>query len=294
MKPTSSPEKNSNGVTLNMKTYWSIPPELLSDTPRHCRPTDSFYRWCAYIPISGLVGFILIACVLGYPLFDLYSMESLHSNGKAVDGYVTSVRETGGKHSARGSHPGYFVEYSYQLAENSLAPQKLVTYHGEGSLDRSYESSAEWRIRKPISIVYDPANPKKSMLASDSRLNEGANIRSNGVAFVVLCIGFTLMFYLWLIFSYRGQKHLLMWGRPAQANIIDMQPHKTKADGWSLTYAFQDGRGKTMKKTILVSALDGASLFERQFESWTVLFDPDDSSKYSLYPLKLVTCVDSP
>lgn len=162
-----------------------------------------------------------------------------------------------------------------------------------GSLYRTYASFPEVWNGMEISITYDPLNPQDSMLTADSRLNDFFVIGKIALVSFVFSVFIVASFVLLIYFLYRKQKRLLKWGLVSAAKVEDMAPGRPRVGGWSVTFSFQDHSGATVKGKSIVSEDDWYEIDEHRFNQWTVLFDAGNSSSFTPYPLRFVTCIPS-
>jgi hypothetical protein len=172
---------------------WSSPEELLGHPPRQFCPTKLFYvgRNITYL---AMIFFIVGICTIAIPLMEMHSAQSLEANGIAVDGYVTGFRKIGGAATSRGSSPPrYLVEYSYGLAVDSTAQKNGSLFHGEGKLFRNPDSDFSVWLYKKVPVIYDPTNPKKSMLRGDTRPIDDENLYSFGFVLLIISVGILLI-----------------------------------------------------------------------------------------------------
>ena len=267
------------------KENWVPPKELAHPIPRPCVPTAKYYVWRLYFIFSGVALIVVYALIFVCVFGKLSAMKSLQESGVPVDGTVISSVEYAGRATSKGSTPAHFVvEYSYEVEENAQSATKKNLYHGSGQWKRSSHSAAQVAPGKTAPVVYDPAEPQRSMLVGDLDLEDYGIIRAFGVFIVVLSIAGSAFFVMLLHRGFLRGRRLLMWGQVARATLLDIKQAGRRQNAWMATYVFRDNRGALVKFSQHKTA-DETGQFDEQL---TVLFDPNNSANAAAYPLKVV------
>jgi hypothetical protein len=253
---------------------WTTPAELAQPLPRRTRMTRGFILSLSYFPAVFAV-FGLMFLVQVYP--SLHKRETLRTHGSAAEATITNVRTMHGKRMY------YAVDYRF----SALTPAGVREFRGTDNIGR--DSDQTLSAGREIPIVFDPSNPNSSIL------NLSVHPKDEPIATpfviiscaIVFCIGWLLLS---LLLNYRKQRGLVRWGRVTQATVTDKREVPTKQGKITrLTYRFVDSSGRTVEGHWRGYSV--RRLGEHALESPLVLFDADNSSRNTLYPVALVDCI---
>jgi hypothetical protein len=262
---------------------WTIPQELKEAPPRHCKAKISFLLSC--FSAIALLALMLLSTATTYK--NIHNLQTLKTTGTSIDGVVKSLptKLISGKHA----HTNYHVDYEYHL----------ILHYPDGDKDTAFRRTAfvffpdytKLLVGAKVPVIYDPNMPGKSALTFEAvpgtALDDPVTIpglttyAANGMV-----IAFLILFGIWIIKQYLKAKNLLTYGQATQAFIVEEREWYSRGRRFfNLTYKFQDGRGQTIQGKTAVPA---AQLTGHE-EELTVLYDPNDSTKNALYPVKFVT-----
>lgn len=253
---------------------WTTPAELAQPLPRRTRMTRGLILSLSYIPAVFAV-FGLMFLVQVYP--SLHKRETLRTHGSAAEATITNVRTMYGKRMY------YAVDYRF----SAVTPAGVREFQGTGNVSPDVKQTLS--TSHEIPIVFDPSNPNSSMLnlrahPTDQPVTTLFVIISCAI---VLCIGWLLLS---LLLTYRKQRGLVRWGRVTQATVTDKREIPTRQGKLTvLAYRFLDSSGRTVEGHWRGYSV--RRLGEHALESPLVLFDADNSSRNTLYPVAMVDCI---
>jgi hypothetical protein len=263
---------------------WVVPQELQQATPRRTRPKASFI----ILGIIVAAMMVLPLGIVGHVFISVRDLQAFKATGTPIEGTVDNL--TSRYISGRHAHTNYYVSYSFHAKRQDFDGVKNILARRTALISATDYQTL--RINQKIPIIYDPTQLDKSVLAFErtpETLNDPADAlgRSSYITSGFLFVVYGLLFgSVWPVFF--KERSLLRWGKIAHASVITKEEKRGRGGAYiNLTYSFRDDMGATVQainKRIPAAQIGGKE------EMLTVLYDPNDSSKSAIYPLKYIVC----
>ena len=226
----------STEALVAAQRQWNCPPELdAMPVPRRVRRARRAHAVRAFfgLCIAGLLVLVLTAGWRERQTLDLLNREGVATQATVVE--------------KRSENETLQVQYVYRV--NGLA------YHDKVSV--SQELYETLRVNSPIDIRYAASRPEISRIRDQT----GGSGWVIGTAIGLLCLMAALLF------GASREKHLLKWGRPVCAMIVNVLPDEGY---FSVRYRFLDATGNPVAGGARMSP----SANPATGQILTVLYDP--------------------
>jgi len=263
-----------------MTELWIPPLPLTQPIPRRVRMTGD---WKFNIVVISIIFGVLEGFFIGYPLALRNEAILLHSRGREISAEITNKHAT----FQRGSGYAYSLDYRYAPPELSQSEEPNVW----AATSASASDYDELSIGQMLPIVYDPLKPRSSL--SKNQIYADQSISTLKPVFLIGLLIVSLYFTTFTIILslFFKKRYFLRWGKTAAGMVTGEEEYRIKGGSLSrVTYIFKDGRGelaKGQKSGIPTAAYNTPRLIAlrgQYLENTTVLFDPKDSSRNTLYP----------
>ncbi len=257
---------------------WTPPTHLCTPIPRKVGMSET---WKGFLLVP-IIFFVPLAMILIFFAAGSRSTTELRKNGSEISAIITKLYV--GHHSGRTS---FNVYYTYQPKELSRQPDSTAS--GQNAI-----SELEYKPLKPgdlIAVIYDPKNPYRSSLRSELYADHSVSILSMPIFALSLLVIIPAVSWILLATTYKREKHLLAFGQPVEAQIVDDTEYTVRNRRYSkLTYSFTDSDGNVIfgKRKGVPTEDDEADKIvgrrARLVANPTAIFDPQKSDRNLLYP----------
>jgi len=260
-------------------TERAFPEELRAPPPRQTKPKTGFLLiFSLYIAGELLFG-------VGF-FVSTYEQQIFRILGKQTEGIIVGLQTR----ATNGSPPYtfYSVDYTYSpVGSSANADGGKPLYHEAAVSGSDY---SKLKVGQKILVFYASGDPTRAELLFDPPQGK----QPDSARFVPYMIAL-LMFAVLLIplrsaLRYFKEKALLVRGRRAQAFDVEKKAWSCRRVHYvNLIYKFRDDSGAIIRGASLEMPAD---LFIGREDFFTVLYDPNNSSKNSIYPFKNAQIAD--
>ena len=271
-------------------TGWVVPEELRQPVPRRVRVRGS-------ILLTGLFLLLLVAAsvlLIVRLCIETHDLQILKAQGQATDGTIIALNTRRVERRHQDPVTYFYVDYTYHAIRHDPDGYKDITFERKG--DVSPLDYGKMAAGQTVPVVYDVTRPEKSALAvelpPDTAFADGSEVPVTGSGGGGFLVGITLvMLALWIqLGRYQKEKALVVSGRVAQPLIIDKSKLTGRSYGFKIVYKFEDSAGRTVEG---VANSVPSKIALGPEEKLAVVYDPEDSSRNALYPLRTVVCLPS-
>ena len=256
-------------------------PSIPSETPRKVGASAAYFVSLLVIP--GLLAMI-IAAISYDSIPRLLDDEALSQHGLDGIAAINGIDVTKNKKSRN----IYHLNYCFSFHSQNYCDSGIIS-------DKDYRAL---RFEKTVTILYDKTDPRRSAINIDDDVKSGALYRRERDSYSFLVKFFSVPLAIILVMTnvfYFRQRHLLRWGSAAPAKITQKDEYSGKSGNFSdLTYEFHvPGRGIFQGTRRKGPARDRNSYWQSAarrelLDDPTVIYDPEDPERNTLYPLTLV------
>jgi hypothetical protein len=240
-----------------------LPPALLKATPRHVRVNASgamMFVAAAALVVAGLWAGVELGrrAEIAERHLSLFASERT-----AAEGNVVRLRKRGGDDDHRTT-----AHYRYTAQGRELT--------GATTLRRN--ENDRYAVGSPIAVWYLATEPEMSWVDGYGPRQQ-ASWPATAVPFACVVAAATL------IQLVRRQSHLLAYGRPTMARVLKVEKQKTEGTFWMVHYEWTtlSGATRTGKYNHGKKQVPGAG------QLIPIVYDRDNTSRHSKYPMSLVT-----
>ena len=267
---------------------WLEPTGLAQPLPRYVRIKTGPAILAASLPVT----FLVIALLLTFLMFQISArMAALQTTGAIAEGVVESLHVRDGRGGTT-----YLARYNFQPINTHDAAPPLR--HAESAITASDYNTL--RIGSAVLVRFQPSHPEISALQVTLQTlwaHPWERFRSTSLMLFGIFGIFSLMYLLLIGRIWLKERHLILWGTAAPAQIIAEKEVRGRSGlTITVTYEFEDQQGHTIQSTLgglptqdKLTAPRWAAYDNAVRKNPTVLFDPKRPSRNMLYPPFFVT-----
>lgn len=258
---------------------WVMPAALSQPMPRKVSMNGCLGG--LFILFAMMAGMI-VSLILVIAAASSHKTSVLEQRGVEITGNVFSRHIVQGKNNDQ----TYFIDYRFEPPELS---HEAVVFEGDEVQVRASLYYAAG-IGDPITVIYDPERPDRSMLLATFNAEKGHSIWPAVWIACAVIGGPALVIGSLFVFRYRREKHVLQWGKAAPAKIIGEYEVQTRyGRNAKVTYSFEDDNGVTRENTRSLPISDDPrpgfnDERARYLNNPTAVFDPRNSKRNVLFP----------